>query len=111
MKGDRLYLNHILDCANRVKKCVAGGRDKFLADHIIQDAVLRNLQIMTESTQHLSQELKDRNPQVDWRGLSGFRNILVHEYLGVDLEIVWELIEQKLSSLIQMVETELTRLS
>ena len=111
MKGDRLYLNHILECANRVKECVQDGRDKFLADHIIQDAVLRNLQIMTESTQRLSQELKDRNPEVDWRGLSGFRNILVHEYLGVDLEIVWELVEQKLLSLIRMAESELKRLA
>jgi uncharacterized protein with HEPN domain len=111
MKGDRLYLNHILECTNRVKECVQDGRDKFLADHIIQGAVLRNLQIMTESTQRLSQELKDRNPEVDWRGLSGFRNILVHEYLGVDLEIVWELVEQKLLSLIQMAESELKRLA
>jgi uncharacterized protein with HEPN domain len=111
MKDDRLYLNHILECSNRVKECVQGGRDKFLADHIIQDAVLRNLQIMTESTQRLSQELKDRNPEVDWRGLSGFRNILVHEYLGVDLEIVWELVEQKLLSLIRMAESELKRLA
>jgi len=102
MKGDRLYLNHILDCVTRVNECVHDGRDKFLADHVIQDAVLRNLQIMTESTQRLTQELKDRNPQVDWRGLSGFRNILVHEYLGVDLEIVWALIDQKLSNISQM---------
>jgi len=43
MKGDRLYLNHILDCVTRVNECVHDGRDKFLADHVIQDAVLRNL--------------------------------------------------------------------
>lgn len=61
---------------------------------------------MTESCQRLSQELKDRHPEVDWRGLAGFRNILVHDYLGIDLEIVWELVDQKLSGLINMARTE-----
>jgi len=106
VKDDRLYLEHILECAKRVQEAVQGGRDKFLSDHLIQDAVLRNLQIMTESSQRLSQELKTRHPGVDWRGLSGFRNILVHEYLGIDFEIVWDLVDQKLSGLIQMAETE-----
>jgi len=109
VKDDRLYLEHILECAKRVQEAVQGGRDKFLSDHLIQDAVLRNLQIMTESCQRLSPELKARHPEVDWRGLSGFRNILVHEYLGIDFEIVWALVEQKLSGLTRMADLELKR--
>ena len=109
MKDDRLYLNHILECANRIQEYVKGGREVFLKDQQVQDAVLRNLQIMTESCQRLSPELKQKHPVVDWRGLSGFRNILVHEYLGVDLEIVWELIDQKLKSLSSVVDNELKR--
>jgi len=107
VKDDRLYLEHILECAKRVQAAVQGGRDKFLADHLIQDAVLRNLQTMTESSQRLSPELKTRHPEVDWRGLSGFRNILVHEYLGIDFEIVWTLVDQKLDGLIQVAKFEL----
>jgi uncharacterized protein with HEPN domain len=107
LKDDQLYLNHILECAGRVKDYVKDGREKFLASPLIQDAVLRNLQIMAESCQRLSLELKDRHPEVDWRGLTGFRNILVHDYLGIDLEFVWILVDQKLSGLIKMAETGL----
>jgi uncharacterized protein with HEPN domain len=111
VKDDRLYLNHILECAGKVKEYVKDGREKFLASQVIQDAVLRNLQIMTESCQRLSDGLKDRHPEVDWRGLTGFRNILVHDYLGIDLEIVWALVEQKLSGLIIMAQSEIPRIS
>ncbi len=106
MKDDRLYISHILECAGKVQEYAKVGREKFLKDTLSQDAVLRNLQIMTESCQRLSQELKNRHPEIDWRGLAGFRNILVHEYLGVDLEIVWALVEQKLPGLMKMVKLE-----
>lgn len=107
MKDDRLYLSHILECAGKVQEYAKVGREKFLKDTLSQDAVLRNLQIMTESCQRLSQELKDRHPEIDWRGLIGFRNILVHEYLGVDLEIVWVLVDHKLLKLMEMAKREL----
>jgi uncharacterized protein with HEPN domain len=107
LKDNRLYLNHILECAGKVNECVKEGREKFFENQLIQDAVLRNLQVMAESCQRLTQSLKDRHPEVDWRGLIGFRNLLVHDYFGVDLEIVWALINQKLSGLIQMARSEL----
>jgi uncharacterized protein with HEPN domain len=97
-----------MECTGKVKEYVKGGQEKFLASQVIQDAVLRNLQIMTESCQRLSEGLKDRHPEVDWRGLAGFRNILVHDYLGIDLEIVWALVDQKLSELITMAKAELS---
>ena len=106
MKDDRLYLNHILECAGKVQEYAKEGREKFLESTLVQDAILRNLQIMTESCQRLSQQLKDRHPDIDWRGLTGFRNILVHDYLGVDLEIVWILVGQKLPGLIKMAQVE-----
>ena len=60
---------------------------------LIQDAVLRNLQILAESTQRLSDNLKSQHKEVDWRGISGFRNVLVHDYLGIDIEYVWQVVE------------------
>lgn len=56
--------------------------------------MLRNLQTMAESTQRLSAELKAAHPEIQWRGLAGLRNILVHDYLGIDLGRVWEIVEQ-----------------
>jgi len=60
-------------------------------NEIIQDAVLRNLQLLAESSQRISSELKSRYPEVDWRGLSGFRNVLVHDSSGIDVARIWRI--------------------
>ena len=91
MKDDRVYLRHILDCIRRVEEDTAGGKDAFLSSHTLQDAVLRNLQTMTESTQRLSESTKEHHPEIEWRQIAAFRNVLVHDYLGIDLERVWEI--------------------
>lgn len=93
MTKDGLYVAHVLECIRRVEENIAGGRNAFFASHTLQDAVLRNLQTMCESTQRLSSDAKAKHPEVSWKGISGFRNVLVHDYLGVDLEYVWEIIE------------------
>jgi uncharacterized protein with HEPN domain len=90
---DRLYLVHIRECIERIERYVAGGRSDFLADTRTQDAVLRNLQVLAESSQRLSPAIRARHAGIDWRGMAGFRNLLTHDYLGVDLERVWQIIE------------------
>jgi uncharacterized protein with HEPN domain len=79
---DLIYLAHILEYVEAVQDCTAKGEKDFLKNGLVQDAVLRRLQIMAESTQRLSDEMKQQAPDVDWRGLAGFRNVLVHDYLG-----------------------------
>ena len=111
MKGDRLYLIHMQECMERVTSYTVEGRDKFMESTLIQDAVLRNLQTMAESSQRLSDDLKDAHPEIDWRRLSGFRNVLVHDYLGVSLNTVWQLIEEELPKLRQHIERILDGLS
>ena len=86
MKDDRVYLGHILRCISRIEEYVSGRPETFSSSHLVQDAVLRNLQTMAESTQRLSPAAKERHPDVDWAALSGLRNVLVHAYLGVDLD-------------------------
>ena len=73
--------------------------DAFLASHTLQDAVLRNLQTLAESTQRLSPAAKAAAPSVDWVALSGFRNVLVHNYLGIDLDRIWTIVEQDVPTL------------
>lgn len=65
-----------------------------MASHLIQDGVIRNFQTLAESSQRLSEHLKASQPAVDWKGLAGFRNVLVHDYLGVDLELVHRAVER-----------------
>ena len=93
MKDDRLYLIHISECIDRVEKYTVEGEAAFHADSKTQDAVIRSLQIMAESTQKISQPLKLRHPEVPWRSISFFRNITVHDYLGIDARLIWHIVE------------------
>jgi uncharacterized protein with HEPN domain len=99
-KADRIYLEHILECVALIQDYTRNGKAEFMGSALVQDAVLRRLQTMAESTQRLSEALKAKAPGVDWRALAGFRNVLVHDYLGgIDLEQVWSAIEHYLSGL------------
>jgi len=66
---------------------------------MVQDAVMRNLQTLAESTQRLRESLKEREPSIPWREIAGFRNVLTHGYLAVDGEVVWSVVEQDLPKL------------
>lgn len=92
MKDDRRYLLHILECISRIEEDISGGKTAFESSHMIQDAVLRNLQVMAESTQRLSDGFKATHPDIAWASIAGFRNVLVHDYFGVDLGAVWQIV-------------------
>jgi uncharacterized protein with HEPN domain len=99
MKDDSVYLHHILDCIRRVEEDVEEGQERFMASHTLQDAVIRNLQTMSESTQRLSDDLKEAHPEIDWYRIAAFRNVLVHDYLGIDLDRIWEITQRDVPEL------------
>jgi uncharacterized protein with HEPN domain len=103
MKDDTIYLQHILECIRRIEEHVQIGRDGFFASHTLQDAALRNLQTMTEATQRLSDGAKVTQPHIPWQQIAAFRNILVHNYLGIDMEQVWTIIQRDIPPLKQAV--------
>ena len=92
MRDDRLYIHHVIDCVRRIERYCQNGEEAFRASELIQDAVLRNLQTLAESTQRISDPLKTLHPEVDWRAIAGFRNVLVHDYLGINFVRVWEIV-------------------
>ena len=94
MKNDIVFLYHIQECIGRIEENVADGKDRFLKSHTLQDAVIRNLQTMAESTQHLSDDLKAAHPEIEWHRIAAFRNVLVHDYLGIDVERIWEITQR-----------------
>jgi uncharacterized protein with HEPN domain len=89
LKDDTFYLRYISECIWRVEEDTAGGLEAFRLSRTAQDAVVRNLQVLAESTQRLSDGLKSRWPQVEWARIAAFRNVLVHDYLGLDMERIW----------------------
>jgi uncharacterized protein with HEPN domain len=105
-----MYLVHIADCIARVRRYTVDGRDAFFRDERTQDAVIRNLQVLAESTQRLSASLKEQQPSVDWRMIARFRNVVVHQYLAVDIRTIWDLVERELAPLENAVREELDRL-
>ena len=107
MKDDRLYLIHIQQCITRIEQYTVAGHEAFAADTKTQDAVLRNLHTLAESTQRLSAPLKARHPAVEWAAIAGFRNVLVHDYLGINLNRVWEIVESDLPDFKPHVDTML----
>ncbi len=97
MKDDKIYVSYILECVSRIEQYAGNDRDIFMKSTLIQDAVLRNLQTLAESTQRLSDEIKNNHSEVQWRNIAGFRNILVHDYLGgINLNQVWKVIDRDL---------------
>lgn len=98
-----MLLAHMRDCMDRIREYTNAERTRFDASRMIQDAVIRNLQTLAESSQRLSSEIKDTEPQLPWRELAGFRNVIVHGYLGVDLGAIWLVVEQDLPALSEAV--------
>ena len=97
MKDDRLYLIHIGECIDRIESYTQGmAKEAFLTSSLVQDAVVRNLQTLAESTQRLSERAKESRPEIEWYKIAGFRNVLVHDYLAVDVEKIWNIVQSDL---------------
>jgi len=99
IKDPRVYLAHILECLHKIGRFTADGKDRFLQDSMAQDAVLRNLEIIGEAAKRVDDTVRQAQPQIPWRALAGLRDVLIHQYEGVDLVRVWAIVEQDLPRL------------
>ena len=91
-----VYLLQIQEAVNRIRRYTEGGREGFLADSMVQDAVLRNLQVIGEATKRIPDDFRKAHPGVRWRGMAGLRDVLIHQYDTIDLDRVWAVIEKDL---------------
>jgi uncharacterized protein with HEPN domain len=99
VSDDRVYLAHIIEMIDNIGELSARGHDAFMAAKHDQAAALYYLQTMAESSQHLSEPIKATDPEIDWTAISGFRNRLVHGYLEVNMDIVWNVMVNDLPEL------------
>lgn len=98
MKKDPLvYVEHILDSIKAIEEYVRGSdKQKFLKQPLLQDGVVRRLEIIGEAARYLSDALMKQTNQVEWRAVKAMRNFFIHEYFHVDLNLVWKVVSEDL---------------
>jgi uncharacterized protein with HEPN domain len=96
---DLLYLTSIAEALGRIDLYTKDGRSAFLASTLLHDGVIRNLIVIDEAVKNLSPELRDTENTIPWTSIAGMRDVLIHNYLRVNLEQVWETLERDLPPL------------
>jgi len=108
-RTDLDYLKDILEAATRaVDYCSELQYDAFLKDTKTQDAVVRNLEIVGEAVKNLSQETRNREPSIPWKNISGMRDRLIHDYFGVNWDVVWSVVKEDLRDIMRRIENMLS---
>lgn len=103
MRDETERLRDILEAIERIGKYAAKGRDAFERDELIQNWVAHHLQIIGEACRALSAQFREEHPEIPWVKIIGMRNILVHDYFGVDVDRVWAVVERDLPDLLAKV--------
>lgn len=100
IKDRSVYIRHVYDCILRIKEYVQDGKEAFFLDRKTQDAVIRNLEVIGQAVKDLDiDSLTVSHPDIPWQQIAGARNILAHQYLGVDVRLIWNIVEQHLPKL------------
>jgi uncharacterized protein with HEPN domain len=111
VERDHRFLSYIRDAIGLIEQRTRDGREAFLADVDVQDAVLWRLETLAEATNRLSPAIKARHPEIRWRAIYGFRNIAAHGYVDLQIDRVWEIVDIHLPLLKKAVDEELERLA
>ncbi len=105
MTRDLVYLRHIRDALARIRAYTAAGKRGFMSDTMVQDATIRNLEIIGEAAKRVSADFRTRYSDVPWSRMAGMRDVLIHHYMGVDLETVWDVVASRLDTIERHLET------
>jgi uncharacterized protein with HEPN domain len=106
----RLYLEDVIEAIAKIQRYTAGvSFQQFSTDEKAVDAVVRNLEIIGEAVKRIPDEMRQKDPAIDWKKIAGLRDILMHEYFGIDVEIIWDIIQNKLPVLEASIRSMLGR--
>jgi uncharacterized protein with HEPN domain len=96
VKDPRVYLAHILECIQHIEQFTATGRDAFYAQPMIHQAVIRNFEIIGEAAKRVSPAFRQQHPELPWKEMTGFRDVLIHDYEDLNLDEIWNTIVRDL---------------
>ncbi|MEA2045199.1 MAG: DUF86 domain-containing protein [Euryarchaeota archaeon] len=99
MREDRELLLDILDSIEKIEKYASRGKEAFIQDELLQVWIVYHIQVIGEAASHVSKPLRNKHPDVSWLDIVGMRNVLVHQYFGIDLEQIWDTVRIDLPSL------------
>jgi uncharacterized protein with HEPN domain len=105
VKDAHIYLRHIGDAITRIESFMPTEKQTFLHDLQCQDAVMRNLAVIGEAAKKLPRSIRDGHPQVPWKAITGMRDKLIHDYVSVDVTVVWDTVQHDLPILRRAVTT------
>ena len=104
-RHDRLYLNDMIEACKKVLACIKGlDRVALEADWIRYDAVLHNLEILGEAAKGISDELRQKHPKIPWRKIAGMRDIVAHQYFGLDKDAIWDAANNRIPELLEQLQ-------
>jgi len=112
MKTDQsAFLNHILDAIKKIEKYIQGiDEEAFKKNDLVQDGVIRQIEIIGEAVKRLSDDITSQSPQVPWQDIAGMRDKLIHDYFGVDIDTVWLTVQKDISEFKEEVKRIIERL-
>jgi uncharacterized protein with HEPN domain len=105
VRDDRAFLEDILERIQLTEEFLQPGREPFFQSRMLQEAVIRNLEVIGEASRGLSDECRINHPEVPWKQIAAFRNFVIHVYWGIKLERVWEIVEKELPILKPQITT------
>jgi len=96
----RLYLEDVIEAIAKIRRYTVGlSFHQFAEDEKAVDAEVRNLEVIGEAVKKIPEDMRQKHADIDWRKIAGLRDILIHEYFGIDVEIIWDIVQNKLPSL------------
>ncbi len=100
MRNFKVYIDDIVNCIKRIERYTEDiTYNQFIKNELIQDGVIRNLEIIGEAVKNIPMEIRNNYSNIEWRKIARLRDILIHDYFGVDLEIIWDVIKNKIPDL------------